>query len=478
MSNNKILDYEQVLEALRKIIKKGIIKKSDNIGITAHNLPIKQYIVGSGKNHIVITGATHGCEIITTDFVLNLMNDISDKNDEWKQILKEFTIHFIPMLNPEGYLISTSAIRKIILRNMPSEVAEKICKEYYEYYKHDDITDSKTKKHQKMFANIDYTCIPQKYQKIRESIKRIFELYPDLPKGCLQTWSANGNGIDIQANSEFNPANIRIKNGEKIHMKSKRNNNINISHPGPINCPFDKDKGEFKQENETKAISNLLESLNEEQKLFAYINYHSTGGMIFQRPAIKPEGLNITQEQIWEKELFNYLCSRLYSEKTVRDKQKNEKYKIFPTCLPTIKSKVDINSMPQVYKKISNSQATSLNDIFRLKYPLDLLIELSAMGGNPIGPYGDISGNYTNVMESNISAIKQLLEYAPIIKMVSEECAKIFSKLGNEPEDPEGKQYQTKARLLDYVYIELMEKIEQMKNVSIEKNKEEDYENR
>ena len=134
--------------------------------------------------------------------------------------------------------------------------------------------------------------------------------------------------------------------------------------------------------------------------------------------------------------------------------------------------------MPQVYKKISNSQATSLNDIFRLKYPLDLLIELSAMGGNPIGPYGDISGNYTNVMESNISAIKKLLEYAPIIKMVSEECAKIFSKLGNEPEDPEGKQYQTKARLLDYVYIELMEKIEQVKNVSIEKNKREDYENR
>lgn len=475
---NKILDYEQVLEQLDKIAKKGIIQKADNIGISEHGLSIEQYIVGNGKNHIVITGATHGCEIITTDFILKLMNDISDKNSEWKLALKDFTIHFIPLLNPEGYLISTSAIRAIIPRDMASDVAEKICKEYYEYYRSDDIIDSKIKKHQEMFANIDYTCIPEKYPEIRASVKRIFELYPDLPSGCLQTWSANANGIDIQANSEFNPANAKINNGEEIYMRTKRNNNINIAHPGPINCPFDKNKGAFKQENETKAISNLLDKLNKNQELFAYLNYHSTGGMIFQRPAIKPEKLDVPQEQILEKELFNYLCARIYSDKTIRDKQKNESYRIYPAGLPTIKSRADIQNTPETNRKINNSPATSLNDIFRLKYPLDLLIELSAMGGNPIGPYGDMKGNYKNVMESNTVAVKQLLEYATIIKKVSEECAKVFSKFGNKVVEPDGEQYQIKVRLLDHIYIEFMEKVESLKKANTMKKDKEDYEKR
>ena len=73
MLKNKILDYEQVLNVLDKITKKGVIKKTNDIGKSEYKLPIEQYIVGSGKNHIVITGATHGCEIITTDFILNLM---------------------------------------------------------------------------------------------------------------------------------------------------------------------------------------------------------------------------------------------------------------------------------------------------------------------------------------------------------------------------------------------------------------------
>lgn len=200
--------------------------------------------------------------------------------------------------------------------------------------------------------------------------------------------------------------------------------------------------------------------------------------MIFQRPAIKPEKLDIPQEQIWEKELFNYLCARIYADKTIRDKQKNESYRIYPAGLPAIKSRADIQNALETNRKINNSPATSLNDIFRLKYPLDLLIELSAMGGNPIGPYGDIKGNYKNVMESNTVAVKQLLEYSTIIKMVSEESAKVFSKFGNKVVDPDGEQYKIKARLLDYVYIEFMEKVESLKKANTREESKEDYENR
>ena len=42
------------------------------------------------------------------------MIDIKNNDKEWKNVLKEFKIHLVPILNPEGYLISFCAIRKLI----------------------------------------------------------------------------------------------------------------------------------------------------------------------------------------------------------------------------------------------------------------------------------------------------------------------------------------------------------------------------
>lgn len=103
-----------------------------------------------------------------------------------------------------------------------------------------------------MLKDIDYTCIPHKYESIRKNLKMIFEKYPDLSKNCLHIWSANANGIDIQANSKYNPKISRILDGKDIYMESKRHSKFNISHPGPINCSFDKEKG-FKVEKETNS---------------------------------------------------------------------------------------------------------------------------------------------------------------------------------------------------------------------------------
>lgn len=138
---NNILDYEQVEEKLREITEDGIIEKTKDLGKTEHGLKIEHYVIGEGNSDIVITGATHGSEIITTDFIIKLMKQISDKTSNWEKIIKDFKIHFIPILNPEGYLIATSAIRKLIPRDMPQDEAEKICKQYYTVYKEDDTED-------------------------------------------------------------------------------------------------------------------------------------------------------------------------------------------------------------------------------------------------------------------------------------------------------------------------------------------------
>lgn len=473
MKKNNILDYEQVEQNLQKITEEGIIKEAEDLGKTEHGLSIKHYVVGEGNNDIVITGATHGSEIITTDFVIKLMKEISNKKDNWKDILKNFKIHFVPILNPEGYLIATSAIRKLIPRDMSQDEAEKICKQYYTVYKEDDNKEiarqksilkgdkntNNLKKHQEMFEGIDYTYIPEKYASIRNSVEEIFEKYPDLPKWCLHIWSSNGNGIDIQANSKYNPKISKIMKDETLYMNSLKHNNIDISHPGPINCPFDKEKG-FKIEKETAAISNLLESLNKEGKLFAYLNYHSTGGIIFQRPAIAPEDFNISQDEMTKKEIINYMFAKLYSDKTYKNTGINE----------------DGKNKKEISKYIistQNAPATSSNDIFRIMYPQDLLIELSGMGGNPIGPYGDIKGNYTNAIKSNLDAVKYTLNVGSISQMIAEASYKFIKKF----EDKE--DYNKVIEIEDMIYQEFSKKVKQLDKIEKdkynEKEKNQDY---
>lgn len=382
------------------------------------------------------------------------MNNINNNPKRWDDILKEFKLHLIPMLNPEGYLISSCAIRKLIPREMPQEEAEKIAKKYYIAYKSDDIHEHIEKEHIAMFRNIDYTCIPNKYKNIKNSLKEIFEKYPDLPKNCLHIWSANANGVDVQANSSYNPKISRILNDEDIYMETKRLNNLNISHPGPINCPFDKEKG-FKVEKETMAIANLLDSLQNSEKLFAYLNYHSTGGFIFQRPATIPERMNISKENIVKKQIVNYMLAKTYQDKTYKnagfdengnDRRENSKYNIYTR----------------------ESSATSSNDIFRLKYSQNLLIELSAMGGNPIAPYGDIKGNYTNVINSNLDAVKYTLDVARIAQMISEATYKVIKKY--EP----NVNYEALTDVQDIIYKEFSEKIKTLQNMEKEENEEYD----
>ena len=168
--HNKIYDYEQVMEKLDQLVHNSIITEEKDIGKTKYGLPIKHYSIGKGNKSVVISGGTHGCEIISTDFVLKLMEEMAKGTQRFNKIdFNEYKFHFIPILNPEGYLISTSAIRAKIPRKMPEKEAEKICKEYYQQYKNDDIQASARKKqglepdrtsvklHQKLFEDVDYS---------------------------------------------------------------------------------------------------------------------------------------------------------------------------------------------------------------------------------------------------------------------------------------------------------------------------------
>ena len=408
MKNTVIYDYEEFEDAMNEIIKKSKLNsyaflEMDNNWKTECNLTIKHYSIGIGLKHIVFLASFHGAEIISTEFLIYVMNYIVENEKEFIEILKEYTLDFIPMVNPEGYIITTSAIRTQIPRNMNIPDIEKICNTYRLLYKEDDdeaikseITDNiKSKRYQSMFKDATYNDIPDKYKKIKNKMKEIYQKHK-IPDGAIITWSANANGIDLNANTKYNKNITKIDKGEELYMPL-RYSNICFSEPGPINCPYNKDKG-FSQEKETTFISEFLEKLYKSNRLSAIFNYHSAGGLIDQRPSELEDDLKDRNINLKHKSLNNYMFAKLYQSATFKNlNNKDEKYVILK----------------------DSSIIRTLNGLYRVLYPLDMLVELSELGGNPIGPYSSLE-NYNSIMKSNLEAIKKSISYLKISEKISD----------------------------------------------------------
>lgn len=352
-----IYDYNETQRILDSF-QNSIIKEEKPLEYTKlAKLPIRHFTLGKGLNHIVVTGCQHSNEIITTTFVLELMKYLTNNNI----IFENLTIHFIPILNPEGYLINTSAIRSKIKSDDSEEKIIKFCYEFYKKYKIDNlISKTKTKLHQQIFEDTNHLCINKDFQILRDSVEEILFNHP---KGSIIDWASNGNGIDLNSNSIHKQVSTFEYNRQKAY------NNIRMDIPSPIGHPGQNNQENFEQEIEIKALKNLLETLNKDNNLLGYLNYHSIGGLIYQRP--ESDNLFFTT--------YNYLLSKFYREQTIKD---NFKYNI-------------------ITKK--QDKITSVNDKLRIDYQGNLLIELSPMMGNPIGPFGDIT-NYYKTIDCNIKS--------------------------------------------------------------------------
>lgn len=341
-----ILDYYEVNKILDSFNNTSI-KENEPLNYTENaKLPIRYFTLGNGNKHIVVTASWHSNEIITTSFVIELMQYLVNNNYQFNNL----KIHFIPILNPEGYLINTSAIK----RKLPSKNITKYCYEYYKNFKYDALNpNNKVKLHQLMFKDIDYTCIDNNYFILRDKVQDILSNHP---KGSIIDWASNGNGIDLNSNT----INKLVSPNE--YNKQATYNNIRLDIPSPIGYPGNNKDNNFTQEIEILSLTTLLESLKD--SIYGYFNYHSIGGIIYNRPESND---NFST-------LYNYLLSKYYQTYT--------NYKV-------IRNKSNI--------------ITSVNDTLRIKYLGNLLIELSPMMGNPIGVYGDIN-NYNNTINSNIKS--------------------------------------------------------------------------
>lgn len=346
-----ILDYETCQKIMDSY--KGIITEREPIGWTANEkLPIRHFTLGSGPKQVVVTGGQHANEIITVTFIIELMNYLSKNNI----VFEDLTIHFIPILNPEGYVVISSAIKEKLGKNATDNEITKFCFDYYKAYREDTRNkESSIKQHQKLFEDINEKAIKE-YSILKDSVGEI--LIPH-PKGSIIDWASNGSGIDLNSNTKEN-----IKE-PKTYNKSLAYNNLRVDIPSPIGHPGNNQSKNFTQEVEVISLQQLLDKLKNSCTMF--LNYHSVGGLIYQRP--ENDDKFITS--------YNYILSKFYQENTIKNA-----------------SKYDII-------KSQSGRAISVNDQLRQKYPGNILVELSPMGGNPIGPFGD-PNNIKNTIESNI----------------------------------------------------------------------------
>ena len=346
-----ILDYETCQKIMDSY--KGIITEREPIGWTANEkLPIRHFTLGSGPKQVVVTGGQHANEIITVTFVLNLMSYLVKNNI----VFEDLTIHFIPILNPEGYVVISSAIKERLGKNSTDSEKIKFCFDYYKAFRNDTINrDNPFKQHQKIFEEINNNSI-KGYSILKDSVGEILIHHP---KGSIIDWASNGNGIDLNANTKIN-----IKKEGTLN-KTIAYNNIRADIPSPIGHPGNNQSKNFTQEVEVISLQQLLDKLKNSCNMF--LNYHSVGGLIYQRP--ENDDKFITS--------YNYILSKFYQENTIKNA-----------------SKYDI-------VKGQSGRAISVNDQLRQKYPGNILVELSPMGGNPIGPFGD-PNNIKNTIESNI----------------------------------------------------------------------------
>ena len=432
--------------------KNQIVKKPD-LGYSPCGFPIEHYSLGHGPKHLSIIAGTHGTEIIGIDFVLKLMEVISKGIGDFKDFNPNlFTLDFIPCQNPESFIIVTESL-KPYLDNLNSKEFEKISKEYYLNYVKDDrvyieinnyiksLTNNKKliddfwnenrlhditpniiisfinknvpdiknikvdslfeklyelkivkedkiihkeKFHHQTFPNLSYQNIEEKderYTKLKNKLKTIMEKDFDgytFPKQSVIDFRANSNGVDLNKN---NPNNFKIKQEEKKNLKplfgTMRFVNLMREVKGPQGKVSISDQ-KFTFENENIGLLKHLLNLKKEEKYVGALSYHGTGGVIYSRPKNPLEA---------KKQKEALMAIDKYNERLALSYQNITEYKIMP------------------YPK----QLTGTGDMIRMLLPGFLLIELSKMGGNPLGPYGD-KQNYQKVINDNLLAFNEILK--------------------------------------------------------------------
>lgn len=469
----EILDYDKLNKRLYEMCSnsKAIypITQHEPLGYSKCGFPINHFSIGHGTKHIVYMGGAHGNEIIGVDYVTQLMNNISLGLCAYSDFdPNEFTIDFIPLQNPEGFYTTTYALQSI-MKDMSLEETEKFSKDYYLKYRQDDINVSTIntsinnlcaecslksasdliklfwnkyrnkeitfkdlanflventnidinvitesmkrtwdlkhvdintvipsyKLHNEVFSKVTTDCIPlrdEAHKALKESLDKLYESNM-FPMGTLANFFSNASGVNLNDNNEYfyNDIKNRLVNEEHIYA-GMRDNNLVKDIAGPIGTPNYDMNEDFRYEPENIAIFDFLANQDALQQNYAFINCHGTGGLLYIYPYSSQEEL---ADKSQSRNFAFYINNRLATEYT------RETGKVYEERKGTY----------DPYKIVNHPERmTGVGDVLRKKYIASFILELSKAGGNPIGPYCDINGNYMLTMISNMDANAKMMK--------------------------------------------------------------------
>lgn len=416
MAKFQYMNYQDVNDRIEKLMHDNEsineIKKERPLGYTEYGLPIQHYTMGNGPKHIVISGSYHAAEIITTIFVVRLMEAMA-KDAEFKK--DEYTLDFIPIVNPEGYLITTSMQDLYLGDNTTEEEKILEAKTYWASYRADATIPAKVrngelpetamlekKSYQALFDNVNLEEYLKDYPKIKESVLNIVQKN-NYPVGVMAAWSANASGIDLSQNVPYNPAIKTLLEADGPVYNHLAYANTRKDIPGPVNTPC-RNLEHFTFEAENLAMLNFMEELNakKEEEIIAYFNYHSVMGKMYQRPVKEDWLLKLYNIDYEKKVIENYVSSRIFRSGNAYDIIESED--------------------PYSY----------INEFLRLRYGIDIQVELSRMGSNPIGPLADPEVFENVTIKPNIKAFKYFVRNYDFILNYSSFIRSLVSKLKEE----------------------------------------------
>lgn len=107
ITTDKPYAFDVYINDLASLFKKFPFLKRETIGYSVLKKPLYAIKFGEGAKKIIITGAHHGCEWLTSMLVMALLNElccgyISGNTNVWDNK----TFYFIPMVNPDGVNLS------------------------------------------------------------------------------------------------------------------------------------------------------------------------------------------------------------------------------------------------------------------------------------------------------------------------------------------------------------------------------------
>ncbi|MEG0872996.1 MAG: M14 family zinc carboxypeptidase [Clostridia bacterium] len=354
-----ILSYNKINNYLNTLILKHSDKISKKIlGYTNFKFPLSCYIIGKGSKHVLLFANTHGNEIITSHFLLEFILTLVENTDIYMSYAKDFTFHFIPLLNPEGYVISSSIVTHNTYLKSQIDI-EKLCKKYLELYNLDDKIAS-----QKIYMKKNFTTVLESssnhipYYPLKKSVDSILKSCK-LDASFLPIWAANGMGFDINSNSihKFKQI-LLLRKSQKVGPL--RYNDIPVTIPSPICYPGRKAFDSKCPENiilykYIKKLYTMNSNKNIDDSLCFIFSYHSTGGEVYGYPDSK---ISTTKQVDIHLNAMNKYC--------------------------------DITN----YRPIDENLKYGVMDFYRasLEGVVSLSIELSNLNANPIGPYSNLRG--------------------------------------------------------------------------------------